>query len=66
VDETVEMSSRLLDLLPHLIIAVKVENVRHQVERVLVMLHLGVKVRKVEPVGKVIFIDFAEVLVASG
>jgi hypothetical protein len=59
------MSSRALDSLSHVIVAVEVEHVRHQVERILVVLHLGVEARQVEAVRQVVLVDFAKVLVAA-
>jgi hypothetical protein len=54
---------RLLDLLAHLIVAVEVEDVCHEVEGILVVLHLGVQPGEVEAVGQVLLVDLAEVLV---
>lgn len=59
------MSCRLLNLFPHVIVAVKVEDVGDQVERILVILNLGVQAGEVETIGKILFIDFAEVFVSS-
>ena len=59
------MSCRLLDLLPHVIVAVEVENVGHKIKGILIVLNLGVQPCKVEAVGKVLFINLAEVLVSS-
>ncbi len=58
------MSSRLLDLISHVIIAVKIEDVCDEVECVLVVLDIGIESRQVEAVCEVVFVDFAEVLVA--
>lgn len=60
------MSRRLFDLLPHLIIAVQVEHVSDEVECILIPLHVCIEPRQIEPVRQVLFVDFAEVLVASG
>lgn len=64
--KTVQVPCRLLDCLSHLIIAVKVEDVRDEIERILVVLDFSVKACKVEPVGEVFLVDFAEVFVATG
>jgi hypothetical protein len=56
---------RFLDRLSHLIVAVKVEDVGDQVQRVLVVLDLSVEAGEVEPVGQVVLIDLAEVLVST-
>lgn len=60
------MAGGLLDGLAHFIIAVDVEHVRDEVERILVILNLGIQTCEVEPVGQVFLVDFAKVLVASG
>ena len=57
------MSRRLLDLFAHFIVAVEVEDVCYEVEGILVVLNLGVQPGEIEPVGKVLFVDLAEVLV---
>lgn len=59
------MPCRLLNLFPHFIIAVKIEDVGDQVESVLVVLNIGVESGQVESVCEVFFIDLAEVFVAS-
>jgi hypothetical protein len=61
--QTIEMPRRLLDLFPHIVIAVEVEDIRYEVEGILVVLNFRVKASQVESVGKVFFVDFAEVLV---
>ena len=58
------MSRRLLDLFPHIIVAVEVEDVRYEVQRILVVLNFGVQTREVEAVGQVLFVDLAEVLIS--
>lgn len=58
------MPSRLLDRLAHLIVAVQVEHIRHQVQGILIVLHLRVEARQVEAVGQIVLVDLAEVLVA--
>lgn len=59
------MSSRLLDLLSHLIVAFQVEDVGDEVERILVILDFRIEICEIETVCEVFFVDFAEVLVAS-
>ena len=65
MDQPVKMPCRLLDRFTHLIIAVQVENIRNEVERVLVILDFGVEASQVEAIGQVVLINLAEVLVAS-
>ena len=42
-----------------------IENVGDEIERVLVVLHLGIEAREVEAVGQVILVNLAEVLIAT-
>lgn len=65
VHQAIEMPCGLLDLLPHVVIAVKVEDIRHQIQRILIVLHFCVQARKVEAIRQVLFVNLAEVLVAS-
>ena len=58
------MSCRFLNLFPHLIVAVEVEHVGDQVERVLVVLYFGVQAREVEAISKVLLVDLAEIFVS--
>jgi len=57
------MPRRLLNRLPHLIVTIQIKNVCHQVQRILVILHLGIQAREVKAIRKVILINFAKVLV---
>jgi len=66
MDEPVQMPGGLLDRLPHVIFAVEVENVRDQVERVLVIMHFGVEASQIKAVRDVLFVDFAKVFIAAG
>jgi hypothetical protein len=59
------MPRRLFYLLPHIIVAVEIENIGYKVERVLVVLYFRVETCEVEAIGEVLFVDFAEVLVSS-
>lgn len=59
------MAGVLLDGLAHLVVAVEVEDIGDEVERVLVVLNLGVQTSQVEAIGQVLFVNFAEVFVAS-
>ena len=58
------MPRRLLYLFPHVIIAVEVEDVGHEVKRILVVLYFSVEAGKIEPIGQIFFVDFAEVFVS--
>lgn len=66
VDKAVKVAGRLLDGLAHVIVAVEVEDVGDQVERILIVLDFGVQAREVEPICEVLLVDLAEVLVTSG
>ena len=66
MDEPIKVSCRFLDLFSHLIVAVEVEDICNQLECILIVLHLGVEAGQIESIGKVVFIDLAEVFVAAG
>lgn len=59
------MPRGLLDRLPHVVIAIEVENIRHQVEGILVVLNVCIEAGEIEAVGEVVFVYLAEVLVTS-
>jgi hypothetical protein len=59
------MTGRLLDLLPQIIVGIKIKNVGHQVQSILVVSDLSVQPREVESVCEVILVDFAEVFISS-
>ncbi len=59
------MARRPLNLVARLVVALKVVHVRDQVQRMLVVLHLGVEARQVEAVREVVLVNLAEVLIAS-
>ena len=65
VDKAIQMPCGLFDLLAHVILTIEVEDIRHKIERILVVLDLGVETSKVETVGKVFFVDFTEVFVTT-
>jgi hypothetical protein len=65
VDEAVQVAGRLLDGLAHLVVAVEVEHVGHEVQCILVVLDLGVEARQVEAVRKILLVNLAEVLIAA-
>lgn len=59
------MPRRFLNLFPHIIVAVEVEDVGYKIQRILVVLNLGIQTCEVEAVGKVFLVNFAKVLVSS-
>ena len=64
--EAVEMPCCFLNLLSHIVVHLHIEDIGHEVKRVLVVLDLRVKAGQVEAVRKVVFVDLAEVLISSG
>jgi hypothetical protein len=59
------VASRLLNGIPHVVVAVKIEDISDEVKCVLVILHVGVETGEVESIGQVLFVDLAKVLVAT-
>ena len=66
VNEAVQVTSRLLDLFAHIVVAVQIEDVGDKVESILVVLNFCVETREIEAVGQVLLVDFAEVFVSAG
>jgi hypothetical protein len=66
MDKAIEMTGRFLDLLPQIIIGVEVEDIGHEIERILIVRDLGVQTSQVEAIRQVIFVDLAEILISSG
>ena len=64
--EAVEVPRRFLDGFPHIVVDVHVEDVRDEVERILIIGYFGIKAGEVEAIGQVVFVDLAEVLVSAG
>lgn len=60
------MPRRLLNRLAHFIVAIEIKYIRHQVQRILIILHFSIQSRQVKPIREVIFVDFAKVLIAAG
>ena len=59
------MTSRLLNLFAHVVIAVEVEDVSDEIQCMLIVLDVSVEAREVETIGEIVFVNFAEVLVTS-
>jgi hypothetical protein len=66
MDKAIEMTGRLFDLLPQIIIGVEVEDIGHEIERILIVRDLGVQTSQVEAIRQVILVDLAEILISSG
>lgn len=63
MDETIQVPSRFLYCLTHLVVTVKVKHVGNEVHRILIVLDFRVQASQVEPVGKILLVDLAKVLV---
>jgi hypothetical protein len=66
MNQAIEVTGGLFDLLAQIIVGVKIENVRHKVKGVLVVGNLGVQPGEVKPIGQVVLVDFAEVFITAG
>lgn len=51
MNQPIEMTSGLLNLLAHVIIAIKVEDIGDKVEGILIILDVGVEAGEIEAVG---------------
>ena len=52
-------------MVAHLVVAVQVENVRDEIEGILVVLDVCIEAGEVEAVGEIVLVDFAKVFVAA-
>lgn len=59
------MPRRFLNLLSHIIVTIQVEDISDEIKSVLVILDICIEPSEVEPVCKVIFVNLAEVFIAS-
>ena len=59
------MPCRFLDLLPHIIVTVKVKDISDEVKSILVILNIRIEPSKVEAIREVVFVDLTEIFVAS-
>jgi hypothetical protein len=66
VHEAVQRAGRLFNRLALFVLAVDVKHIVDEVKRMLVVRHLRVKAGEVEPVGQVVLVNLAKVLVAAG
>ena len=60
------MTSRFLNLLTQVVVCVKIKDIRHKVECILIIWHFTVKTRKIKPVSEVFLVNLAEIFIASG
>ena len=66
VDKPIEMSRGVFDLFSHVVVAVEIKDVRYEVKRILIVLYIRIEAGQVEAIGKVVFIDLAEIFVPAG
>ena len=59
------MPGRLLYCLAHVVLAVQVEDIRHKVKGILIVLDFGIETGQIETVCQVFLIDFAEVFIST-
>lgn len=59
------MPCRFLNLLSHIIVTIQVKDISDEIKSVLVILDVRIEPSKVEAVGKIVFVDLAEVFIAS-
>lgn len=65
MNQAVQVTRRFLNLLAQVIIRIEIENIRHEIERILIVGHLGVQAGQVEAIGQVFFVNLAEILIAT-
>ena len=59
------MSGALLNLFPHIVVAIEIEYICDKVQRILVILNIGVEAGQVKAVSEIVFVDLTEIFVAS-
>lgn len=59
------MPCRLLNLFSHIIVTVEVKDIGDEIKSILIILDICIEPSKVEPVCEVVFVDLAEVFIAS-
>ena len=59
------MPCRFLNLFSHIIVTVQVKDIGDEIKSVLIILDICIESSKVESVCEVVFVDLAEVLIAS-
>lgn len=66
VNQAVQMPSRLLNLLTHLILTFELKDIRDEVQSVLIVRYFSIKTSKIESIRQVFLVDLAKVFIASG
>lgn len=59
------MSRGVFDLFSHVVVAVEIKDVRYEVKCILIVLYIRIETGQVEAIGEVVFINLAEVFVAT-
>lgn len=65
MNQAIQMACRFLNLLAQVVVCIEVENIRHKVQRILIVRYFGVQASKVEAVGQVFLVDLTEVLISA-
>jgi len=65
MNEPVQMPRTLFYLLSHVVVDLHIEDIRDEIQGILIVLYLGVQASQVEAVRQVVLVDLAEVLVAT-
>ena len=65
VNQAIQMARRFLNLLAQVVVCIEVENIRHEVQRILIVRYFGVQAGKIETVGQVFLVDLTEVLISA-
>lgn len=65
VHKAIEMPRTLLNLFAHVVINFHVEDIRDEIEGVLVVLYFRIEPSQVEAVRQVVFVDLAEVFIST-
>ena len=64
--QAIKMPGTLLDLLAHILVDFHVEDIGHEIQSILVVLHFRIEACEVEAVREVVLVNFAEVFIAAG
>lgn len=51
MNQAVQVTRRFLNLLAQVIIRIEIENIRHEIESILIVGHLGVQAGQIETIG---------------
>ena len=65
MDQAVQVPCRFLDLLSHIIVTIQVKDISDEIESVLIILDVRIEPSKVESVCEIVFVDLAEIFIAS-